>query len=107
MGVFAWRNLLTRPLRTILALVGLSIPILGVMGLFSVSNGLRDLVGDTLSQIEGVLVLSESAATPILSHLDPSLPDKLRKIPGIRAVAPEVWALAPSVEGQTVLVRGM
>ena len=40
MGFFAWRNLLTRPLRTILALIGLSVPILGVMGFFSVSNGL-------------------------------------------------------------------
>ena len=38
MGRFAWRNLLTRPLRTVLALIGLSIPILGVMGLFSLSQ---------------------------------------------------------------------
>src|SRR4051812_40666300 len=105
MGNFAWRNLLTRPLRTALALVGLSIPILGVMGLFSVSNGLRDLVGDTLSKIEGVIVLSETAATPIISHLPDDLPDKLRKIPGVRAVAPEVWAIAPSVEGTMVLLR--
>ena len=34
MGIFAWRNLLTRPIRTFLALVGLSIPVLGVLGLF-------------------------------------------------------------------------
>ena len=38
---FAWRNLMTRPLRTMLGLVGLSIPILGVLGLFSLSGGLR------------------------------------------------------------------
>lgn len=108
MGNFAWRNLLTRPLRTALALVGLSIPILGVIGLFSVSNGLRDLVGDTLSKIEGVIVLSESAPTPIFSRLPDDLPDKLRKVPGVRAVAPEVWALAPSIEGQNnLLSRGL
>ena len=59
MGIFAWRNLLTRPLRTILALVGLSIPILGVLGLFCLSNGLRDLVGETLSRIEGMIILRE------------------------------------------------
>ena len=59
MGIFAWRNLLTRPLRTTLALVGLSIPILGVLGLFSVSNGLRNLVGETLGGIEGLIVLSD------------------------------------------------
>src|SRR4051812_33264033 len=61
MWTFAWRNLLTRPLRTALALVGLSIPILGVLGLYSVSGGLRNLVGDTLSKIQGVVVLREDA----------------------------------------------
>ena len=45
---FAWRNLMTRPLRTALALVGLSVPILGVMGLFSLSGGLRNLIGDSV-----------------------------------------------------------
>ena len=69
MGVFAWRNLLTRPLRTVLALIGLSIPILGVLGLFSVSGGLRNLVGDTLSQVEGVMVLRENAPSPVFSTL--------------------------------------
>ena len=42
--------------RATLALIGLSVPILGVMGLFSVSNGLRNMVGDTLSQVEGLMV---------------------------------------------------
>ena len=49
MGIFAWRNLLTRPLRTMLALIGLSIPILGILGLFCLSNGLRTWSGTTLS----------------------------------------------------------
>ena len=69
MGVFAWRNLLTRPLRTILALVGLSIPILGVLGLFALSNGLRNLVGDTLGRIEGLIVLSDNAPSPVFSNV--------------------------------------
>src|SRR6516165_3448934 len=73
MGVFAWRNLLTRPLRTVLALIGLSVPILGVMGLFSVSNGLRNLVGETLSQIEGVMVIRENVPSPVFSTLPASL----------------------------------
>src|SRR6185437_7383633 len=69
MGRFAWRNLLTRPLRTALALIGLSIPILGVMGLFSLSGGLRNMVGDTLSKVEGVMVLRENAPSPVFSQL--------------------------------------
>ena len=103
MGIFAWRNLLTRPIRTILALVGLSIPVLGVLGLFSVSNSLRALVGDTLGGIEGLVVLSDNALSPVLSSVPASLPDELRKMPTIRAVAPEVWGLAPSIEGRGMI----
>ena len=79
MGVFAWRNLLTRPIRTILALVGLSIPVLGVLGLFALSNSLRNLVGDTLGGIEGLIVLSDNALSPVLSNVPASLADDLQE----------------------------
>jgi putative ABC transport system permease protein len=107
MGIFAWRNLLTRPLRTVLALVGLSIPILGVLGLVCLSNGLRDMVGDTLSRIEGLIILRENVPSPVFSHLPASLADNLRRIPGVRAVAPEVWGIAPPIEGKGMLVSGI
>src|ERR1700722_11106479 len=107
MGSFAWRNLLTRPMRTVLALVGLSIPILGVLGLFCLSNGLRDLVGDTLSRIEGLIILRENVPSPVFSHLPASLVDDLKKIPGMRAVAPEVWGIAPTIEGRGMLVSSL
>ncbi len=102
---FAWRNLLTRPLRTALALIGLSIPILGVIGLFSVSGGLRNLVGDTLSQIQGVMVLRENTPTPVFSDLPASLEATIRAVPGVRAVAPELWKIAPTVEGRSILAK--
>jgi putative ABC transport system permease protein len=106
MGLFAWRNLLTRPLRTTLALVGLSIPILGVLGLFSVSNGLRNLVGETLGGIEGLIVLSDNAPSPVFSNVPAELADELRKMPKIRAVAPEIWGIAPPIEGRG-MISGM
>src|SRR5438874_10560303 len=106
MGIFAWRNLLTRPLRTVLALVGLSIPILGVLGLFGLSNSLRDLVGNTLSRIEGLIILRDNTPSPVFSHLPASLGDELRQIPGVRAVAPEVWGIAPTIEGRGMLLSG-
>jgi putative ABC transport system permease protein len=107
MGVFAWRNLLTRPLRTMLALIGLSIPILGILGLFCLSNGLRDLVGTTLSRIEGLIILREDVPSPVFSRLPASLADELRRLPGVRAVAPEVWGLAPTIEGRGMLLNSM
>ncbi|MDE2506055.1 MAG: ABC transporter permease, partial [Planctomycetota bacterium] len=73
MGRFAWRNLMTRPLRTVLALIGLSIPILGVIGLYSVSGSLRDLVGATLNKIQGLMVLREGQPSPVFSDLPANL----------------------------------
>src|SRR5262249_19312606 len=103
MGRFAWRNLETRPLRTALALIGLSIPILGVMGLFSLAGGLRNMVGDTLSKVEGVMVLRENSNAPVFSQLPAKLADTLRKVRGVRVVAPEVWGVAPGIEGKTMV----
>ncbi|WP_422927432.1 ABC transporter permease [Singulisphaera sp. PoT] len=99
MVVYAWRNLMTRPLRTILALIGLSVPILGVMGLFSLSRGLRNMVGDTLSRVEGVMVVRENAMSPVFSLLPANLEPKIRKIPSVTIVAPEVWQVAPNIQG--------
>ena len=103
MGRFAWRNLLTRPVRTVLALIGLSIPILGVMGLFSVSGGLRNMVGETLSKVEGVMVIRENSPSPVFSQLPSTMGPSLRKISGVRVVAPEVWGVSPSIEGKNMI----
>ena len=105
MWFVAWRNLMTRPLRTILGLIGLSIPILGVIGLLCISGGLRNLVGDTLSQIQGVMVLRENVPSPVFSDLPSSLADKIRKIPGVHIVAPEVWKIAPTIEDVSLITR--
>jgi putative ABC transport system permease protein len=99
MGRFAWRNLLTRPLRTTLALIGLSIPILGVIGLFSLSGGLRNLVGDTLSKVQGVMVMRDNVPSPVFSTLPANYAEKVRAVPGVRIVAPEIWSISPEVNG--------
>src|SRR5262249_21075442 len=105
MGRFAFRNLRTRPLRTALALIGLSVPILGVLGLFSVSQGLRNMVGDTLSRVEGVMVLRENTPSPVFSELKDDVPAKLRTVPGVRVVAPELWKIPPNVEGTGFMIN--
>ena len=94
---------MTRPLRTTLALIGLSIPILGVMGLFSVSRGLRNMVGDTLSRVEGVMVIRENQPSPVFSDLKADVGDEIRRLPGVRVVAPEIWKIAPPIEGKGML----
>jgi len=74
---FAWQNLVTRPSRTALAIIGLTIPILAFPGLFSISRGIRELVGGTLArnvcsvstQHESVL---ESRSATSASRLSPA-----------------------------------
>ncbi len=105
MWTFAWRNLLTRPARTILAVVGLSIPIFGVLGLLSLSAGVRTMMGNTFSQMPGILVLRENILAPVASDLPASLVDRLRPIPGVRVVAPEVWKLSPTIDGRSLFAR--
>jgi putative ABC transport system permease protein len=92
-------------MRTLLGLIGLSIPIFGVLGLFSLSRGLRYLVTDTLGQLEGVVVVRRNAPTPIFSDLPAGTAEHLRKIPGVRVVAPELWKVAPPIEGAGALAN--
>jgi putative ABC transport system permease protein len=103
--LLALRNLWTRPTRTILALLGLSIPVVGVLGLFSLSDGIRTLLGDTLAQVQGILVVRENAPTDLFSELPAGMADRLRRVPGVRVVAPQVWKLAPPIEGRRPFAR--
>ena len=104
---FAWRNLMTRPLRTTLGLVGLAMPIVGFIGLFSISYGMRNLVGSTLDQIQGLMVQRANVLSPVFSDLPADFAGVIRQLPGIRGVAPEVWGLAPEVEGESTFGRAI
>jgi putative ABC transport system permease protein len=100
MWLFAWQNLVTRPSRTALAVVGLTIPVLAFLGLFSLSQGIRDLMGSTLGKMQGLMVLRENSPSPVFSDLPASMAATLRKVPGVRVVAPEVWKIAPPIDGR-------
>ncbi len=92
-------------MRAGLALVGLSIPVLGVLGLFALSGGIRNLLDDTLAQVHGILVLRENAPSDIFSDLPAELAEPLRRVPGVRVVAPQIWKIAPSIEGRSLFAR--
>lgn len=100
MWLFAWQNLITRPSRTSLAVLGLTIPVLAFLGLFSVSQGIRDLMGSTLGKMQGLMVLRENSPSPVFSDLSPDIEKTLRTIPGARVIAPEVWKIAPPIDGK-------
>ena len=102
---FAWQNLITRPTRTMLAVLGLTIPIIAILGLFSLTNGIRTLMGNTLAKMNGLMVMRANSPAPVFSEVPESMADDLRKIPGTRIVAPEVWKISPPIEGRNLLAR--
>jgi len=102
---FAWQNLITRPTRTLLAVVGLTIPIIAILGLFSLTHGIRTLMGNTLARMNGLMVMRANSPAPVFSDLPAAMVEDLRKIPGSRIVAPEVWKICPPIEGRNLLAH--
>jgi putative ABC transport system permease protein len=102
---FAWRNLITRPTRTLLAVIGLTIPIVAILGLFSLTHGIRTLMGNTLARMNGLMVMRANSPAPVFSDLPATMVDDLRKVPGSRIVAPEVWKICPPIEGRNLLAK--
>ena len=102
---FAWQNLVSRPLRTALAVVGLTIPIVAILGLFSLTHGIRSLMGNTLASMNGLMVMRVGAPAPVFSELPAGLAEAIRRVPGVGVVAPEVWRIAPPLEGRNLVAR--
>ena len=100
---FAFRNLLTRPLRSSLALCGLTVAIMGMVGLFSVAQGIQAIVSDTFEQIPGLLVMQPGAPIPLFSRIPAAWGDEIRKLPGVHVVHPEIWTRAHLIEGKPTI----
>lgn len=100
MWAFAWQNLLSRPMRSLLALLGLTVAIAGMVGLFSVAAGLQATVERTFNRIPGVVAMQPGTAIPLFSKLPTTWADEIAGLPGVRGISKEVWSRANLVEGQ-------
>lgn len=101
----ALRNIWTRPARTILALLGLTVPVVGTLGLFTLSDGIRTLLDDALAQVHAILILRENAPTDLFSELPADLAGRISRLPGVAVVAAQVWKVAPPIEGRSLFGR--
>lgn len=97
---FAFRNLVSRPVRSVLALLGLTVAIAGMVGLFSIATGIDDTVGKTFSRIPGLAAMQPGAPIPLFSRLPNEWADEIAKLPGVRTARREIWARAQLVEGK-------
>ncbi len=97
---FAIKNLLSRPLRTLLALCGLTVAIAGMVGLFSVAEGIETSVAATFGKVPGLAVIQAGAPIPLFSRMPAAWGAEIARLPGVHIVHPEVWARANLVEGK-------
>lgn len=99
---FSFRNLLTRPLRTVLSLIGLTVAIMAMVGLFSVAEGLDRTVSDTFNRIPGLLAVQPGAPIPLFSKIPASWGEEIAQVEGVSVVNAEVWSRAQLIEGKQV-----
>lgn len=103
MWKFAIRNLFSRPARSALSLLGLTVAVAGMVGLFSVARGLEQTFDRSFKSIPGLIVMQAGAPIPLFSRLPTAWKEDLEKIPGVHVVAPEVWMRANIIEDKPVM----
>ena len=85
----AWRNLLRRPTRTSLTVVGLGIAVAAVVALVGISDGFERSYVDLFHDRQVDLIVQRASnANNLNRQLDPSLREKIQQIPGVKEVFP-------------------
>jgi putative ABC transport system permease protein len=97
---FALKNLLSRPVRSLLALCGLTVAIAGMVGLFSVAEGIEDSISRTFGKLPGLTVMQPGAPIPLFSRIPAAWGDEIHAVPGVHVVHAEVWSRAHVIDGK-------
>lgn len=100
---FAVRNLLSRPVRSLLSLLGLTVAIVGMVGLFSVAEGIDATVDETFGQIPGILVMQKGAPIPLFSRIPKAWTAEIEKLPGVNVVSAEIWVRVNVINGKNIV----
>eukprot|EP00913_Durusdinium_trenchii_P023457 g22035.t1 len=102
MWKFACRNLLSRPTRSALSLMGLTVAIAGMVGLFAVKEGLEKAVDEAFQLIPGLSIMQPGAPVPLFSKLPAEWREELKEIEGVGVVNPQIIQRANLVEGKAL-----
>ncbi|MEX0701329.1 MAG: ABC transporter permease [Planctomycetales bacterium] len=103
MWKFALRNLLSRKMRSLLALAGLTVAIMGMVGLFAVAEGLDRMVDEAFHRIPGLVAMQPGAPIPLFSTVPAAWEAEIARIEGVRVVNAEIWQRVNLVDGQIVV----
>jgi len=100
---FALGNLSSRPVRSTLSILGLTVAIAGMVGLFSIAGGIDQLVASTFDMVPGLLVQQRGAPVPLFSTLPAQWQQELEQIEGVSVVNPEILIRANVINGKTII----
>lgn len=100
---FAVRNLLSRPARSLLSLLGLTVAIAGMVGLFSVAVGIDVMVKETFDRFPGMLVMQKGAPIPLFSRIPRSWGPEIEQLPGVHVVSAEIWTRVNRVNRKNIV----
>ena len=99
---FALENLLSRKTRSLLALMGLTVAILAMVGLFSVAEGIDQTVTHAFGRISGIVAVQQGAPIPLFSKLPAEWEHDIAAVPGVGFVNAEIWQRANLINGEIV-----
>lgn len=100
---FAFGNLRSRPVRSALSILGLTVAIAGMVGLFSIAGGIQSLVSSTFEMIPGILIQQRGAPFPLFSSLPSAWEAEIAKVPGVGVVTAEVMGRVNILEEKTIV----
>jgi putative ABC transport system permease protein len=100
---FAIGNLISRPARSFLSLLGLTVAIIGMVGLFSVAGGIDAMVSDTFGRIPGLIAMQRGAPIPLFSRVPRAWRDDIEKVPGIHVVSAEIWVRVNLINEKSII----
>jgi len=103
MWKFASENLLSRKIRSLLSLLGMTVAILGMVGLFSVAEGLDAMVSETFGRLTGLVAMQPGAPVPLFSHVPAAWGEEIAAVPGVAVVNSEVWQRVNVVDEKVII----
>ncbi len=101
------RNLLNRPLRSALTLLGIAVAVGSFVALVGASRGVQNAWTRSYAERNTHLVaLRKNAADVLSATVDEGVADEIRRVPGVEAVAAELVSLVSVEPDQTLLATG-
>ena len=90
-------------MRSLLSLLGLTVAIVGMVGLFSVAEGLDRMVNTTFGRINGLVALQPGAPIPLFSRIPATWKDEVAQVDGVKIVSSEIWQRANVINGKLII----